>query len=49
MDAWNEVVEKAINVEAKTSFQLLSKAREINSRYSKGYKPLVKKEKNDTY
>lgn len=41
------MVKKAINTKAKASLQPSSGTREINSRYPKKYKPLVKKDKND--
>ncbi len=45
MDLWGKVIEKVVNIEVKTSLQPLSKIREIDSEYSKGYK-LTKKDKN---
>ncbi len=44
---WNEVVEKAVNIEVKASLSSPSMTREINSRCPKGYRPLVKKNKNN--
>ncbi len=41
------MVEKVINVEVKTNLQLPSRTREIDSRCSKGYRLLVKKDKDD--
>lgn len=46
-DVWDKVIEKAIDVKAKISLQLSFKTRKIDSRYTKSYKPLVKKDKND--
>ena len=48
LDLWEEVIEKAVNAEAKASLQPLSKIREINFRYPKGNKLLAKKDKNNT-
>lgn len=45
MDLLEEVIEKAINAEAKTSLQPLSGTREIGSRCPKGYRLLPKKKK----
>lgn len=45
LDLWEEVEEKAVNVEAKTSLQLSSEARKTNFKCPKGYRPLAKKEK----
>ena len=47
LDTWDEVVEKAVNVKVKASLQPLSKTKEINSRYSKSYRPSTKKNKNN--
>ena len=44
---WDKIVEKAINAEVKTSLQLLSKTKEINYRYPKGYQPSAKKNKDN--
>ncbi len=41
------MVEKAVDIEIKTSLKLPSEIRKINSRYSRGYKSLVKKDKDD--
>ena len=49
MDVWDEVVEKAINAEVKTSFQLFSRIREIDSNCLKRYRSLVKKDKDNAY
>ena len=46
---WDKMVEKAINIEAKAGLQPPFKIKEIDSRYPKGYKPLVKKDKNNAY
>ena len=48
MDAWDKVIEKTIDVEAKASLQLSSETREIDPKYPKN-RPLVKKDKNKTY
>ncbi len=47
LDAWEEVVEKAGNAEAKANLQPPFYFKEIDSRYPKGHHPLAKKE--DTY
>ena len=49
LDAWDKVVEKTVNAEAKTGLQPPSGTRKIDSRYPKGYKLLVKKNKDNTY
>ncbi len=49
LDAWDEVVEKAVNIEVKAYLQPLSETREIDSRCPNGYKPSVKNNKNDAY
>ncbi len=41
------MVEKAINVEAKTILQPSSKIEKIDSKYLRGYRPLVKKDKDN--
>ncbi len=41
------MVEKVINVEVKTNLQPPSGTKEINFRCPKGYRPLVKKNKDD--
>ncbi len=46
---WEEVVEKAGDVEAKANLQPPFYVREIDSRYSKGHCPTAKKNKEDTY
>ena len=43
------MVEKVVGAEVKASLQLPSGTREINSRYPKRYKPLIKKDKNNAY
>ncbi len=43
---WEEVIKKVVNVKIKTSLQLPSGIREINSRCSKSYKPSAKKNKD---
>ncbi len=47
LDAWEEVVEKAVNAEAKASLQPPSGTREIDSRCPKGFRPSVKKDKDE--
>ncbi len=42
-------MEKARDVEAKSNLQPLFYVREINAKCPKGYHPLVKKDKEDTY
>ena len=49
LNAWDKMVEKAINIEAKASLQPPSGPRKIDSRCLKEYKPAVKKDENDTY
>ncbi len=49
LDAWDEVIEKTVNTEAKAGLQLSSGTKEIDSRCPKGYRPSVKKDKDDTY
>ncbi len=46
---WDEVVEKAVNVEAKAGLQPPSGTKEIDFRCPKGYRPSVKKDKDDAY
>ncbi len=43
------MVEKAIDVKIKANLQLASETREIDSRCLKRYRPLVKKDKDNTY
>ena len=43
------MIEKAINVKAKTNLQPPSGTREIDSRCPKTYRPLIKKDKDDAY
>ncbi len=45
---WDIVVKKAINIEANINLQSPSGIREIDSRYPKDYKLLVKKDKDNT-
>ena len=45
---WDKIIEKAVNIEAKTSLQLPFGTKKINSKYPKGYRPLVKKNKDNT-
>ena len=49
LNAWKEVIEKAVNTEAKISLQTHSMIREINSRCPKTHRPLVMKDKNNAY
>ena len=42
------MVEKAIDAKAKTSLQLPFGIKKIDFKCPKGYKPLAKKEKNET-
>ena len=44
---WDKIVEKAIDAKVKASLQPLSGTREIDSRCSKDYKPLAKKNKDN--
>ena len=46
---WDEVVEKAIDIEAKAGLQPPFGIRKIDSRYPKRYWPSVKKNKDDAY
>ncbi len=46
---WEEVVEKAGNVKAKTNLQTPFYVKEIDSRCPKSHCPLAKKDKEDTY
>ncbi len=43
---WDEIIEKAVNAEVKTSLQPLSRTKEIDFRYPKSYKPSVKRDKD---
>ncbi len=43
---WDKMVENAINVKAKTSLQPPSRTKEIDSKYLRSYKLLVKKNKD---
>ncbi len=47
LDIWDKLVEKAVDVEAKINLQPLSGTREINSRYPRGHRPSVKKDKDE--
>ncbi len=49
LDAWEEVVEKASDVEAKANLQPPFYVREINSKCPKSHRPLAKKDKKNTY
>ncbi len=46
---WDEVVEKAVDIEAKANLQPPFGTKKIDSRYLKGYRPSVKKDKNNAY
>ncbi len=46
---WEEVVEKAGNVETKANLQPPFYIRQIDSRCPKSHHPLAKKDKEDTY
>lgn len=39
---WEKVIEKAIDIKAKASFQLPLKIKKINSKYPKDYRPAKK-------
>ncbi len=45
---WDKIVEKAIDIEVKTSLKLPSGTRKIDFRYPKGYRPVVKKDKDNS-
>ncbi len=49
LDAWEEVIEKAGDVEVKENLQLPFYIREIDSRCPKSYYLLAKKDKDDIY
>ncbi len=49
LDMWEEVMEKADDVKAKANLQPPFYVREIDSRYSKDYCLLTKKDKEDSY
>ncbi len=49
LDAWEEVVEKAGDVEAKANLQPPFYVRDIDTRCPRGQRPLAKKDKEDTY
>ena len=49
LDAWDKIVENAVNVKVKACLQSPFKTREIDSRCPKKYKPLVKKDKDNPY
>ena len=40
LDSWDEVIEKAVDVEAKTSLQLYSRTREMDSKCSQNEQPV---------
>ena len=46
---WNKVVEKTVDVEAKAGLQPLFGTKKIDSRCPKGYRLLIKKDKDNTY
>ncbi len=49
LDTWEEMVEKAGDIEAKANLQLPFYVRKIDSKYPKGHRPLAMKNKEDTY
>ncbi len=49
LDVWEEVVEKAGDVETKTNLQPLFYVRDINARCPKSHHPSGEKDKEDTY
>ncbi len=49
LDAWEEVVEKAGDVEAKANLQPPFYVKEIDFRCPKDHRPSAKKDKKDTY
>ncbi len=49
LDGWEEVVEKAGDVEAKANLQPPFYVRDIDVRCPKGHRPSAKKDKEDTY
>ena len=49
LDAWEKVVEKAIDAKATAGLQPHSMIREIDSKWPKKHRPLVKKDKDNTY
>lgn len=44
---WDKVIKKTVDTKVKSTLQPLSGTRKINSRYPKGYKSLVKKNKEN--
>lgn len=48
LDAWEEVVENAVNIEVKASLQSFSKTNKIDFRCPKDYRSSAKKDKNKT-
>ena len=48
LDLWEEIVEKAVNVKAKTCLQPFFETKKINLKCAKSYKLSAKKEKNKT-
>ncbi len=48
-DGWEEVVEKTGEVEAKANLQSPFYVRDIDAKGPKSYRPLAKKDKEDTY
>ncbi len=49
LDGWEEVVEKAGDVEAKANLQPSFYVKDINTKCPKGHRPSAKKDKEDTY
>ena len=49
LDLWDKVVENAVNTKAKAYLQLFFGTKKIDFRYSKKYRPLIKKNKDDIY
>lgn len=45
LDVWEEVIEKAVNAEAKADLESPLETKEINSRFPKYYWPSIKKDK----
>ena len=46
LDSWEEVVEKAVNAEAKVILQSFSITRDIDSRWPRRNRPIRKEEKD---
>ncbi len=49
LDAWEEVMEKPSDVEAKANLQPPFYVKDINTKCPKSHCPLAKKDKKDTY